>query len=252
VQLDTIIPGAGNPQAFDRYAYTLNNPLRYTDPSGHGVDCGIGDSRECWNTVQRENYIASTVVINISEKISETTALKGISLGTAIGDHSLLTHNHYENAGARLWDYDDRNFNGTSNKHRGIAAEYIEGKESMVVAVQDPLGIPAAQLANQDTMNSLGEGDILTLVFWDDQASQLTTGDFTITGIQNGIASVNDPNNLINSGDSGSGAFFRGELVGNTWGERGRNAYVALNPGFVTNRDWKWMEEDKWWINDAE
>ena len=35
-QADTIIPGAGNVLALDRYAYTLNNPLRYTYPSGHG------------------------------------------------------------------------------------------------------------------------------------------------------------------------------------------------------------------------
>jgi RHS repeat-associated protein len=32
---DTIVPGAGNSQAFNRYAYTFNNPMRYTDPSGH-------------------------------------------------------------------------------------------------------------------------------------------------------------------------------------------------------------------------
>jgi RHS repeat-associated protein len=37
IQADSIVPGAGNPQAYDRYAYTLNNPLRYTDPSGHGA-----------------------------------------------------------------------------------------------------------------------------------------------------------------------------------------------------------------------
>jgi len=42
ISADTIVPGAGNPQAFNRYSYTLNNPLKYTDPSGHGVDCGIG------------------------------------------------------------------------------------------------------------------------------------------------------------------------------------------------------------------
>ena len=35
VQPDTIIPGAGNSQSWDRYAYTLNNPIRYKDPSGH-------------------------------------------------------------------------------------------------------------------------------------------------------------------------------------------------------------------------
>ncbi len=37
-QADTIIPGAGNPLAWDRYSYTLNNPVKYTDPSGHWAD----------------------------------------------------------------------------------------------------------------------------------------------------------------------------------------------------------------------
>ena len=42
---DSIVPGAGNPQAFDRYAYANNNPLNYTDDSGHFawfVSGGIG------------------------------------------------------------------------------------------------------------------------------------------------------------------------------------------------------------------
>src|SRR5437879_6246075 len=37
---DTIVPGAGNPQALNRYSYVLGNPLKYTDSSGHSVDCG--------------------------------------------------------------------------------------------------------------------------------------------------------------------------------------------------------------------
>ena len=32
---DTIIPGMGNPQAWDRYAYVNNNPINATDPTGH-------------------------------------------------------------------------------------------------------------------------------------------------------------------------------------------------------------------------
>jgi hypothetical protein len=31
--------GPANPQALNRYSYTLNNPVRYTDPSGHDA-CG--------------------------------------------------------------------------------------------------------------------------------------------------------------------------------------------------------------------
>ena len=34
-QPDTIIPNPGNSQDWDRYAYARNNPLKYTDPSGH-------------------------------------------------------------------------------------------------------------------------------------------------------------------------------------------------------------------------
>jgi pyocin large subunit-like protein len=30
-----MIPDLYNPQALNRYSYTLNNPVKYTDPSGH-------------------------------------------------------------------------------------------------------------------------------------------------------------------------------------------------------------------------
>jgi hypothetical protein len=38
--------GPANPQALNRYAYGLNNPLRYTDPSGHGLDPTNGKETE--------------------------------------------------------------------------------------------------------------------------------------------------------------------------------------------------------------
>jgi len=30
-----LIPGAGDSQAWDRYAFALNNPVNFTDPDGH-------------------------------------------------------------------------------------------------------------------------------------------------------------------------------------------------------------------------
>jgi RHS repeat-associated protein len=35
IQPDTLLPDVYNPQALNRYAYVLNNPVKYTDPSGH-------------------------------------------------------------------------------------------------------------------------------------------------------------------------------------------------------------------------
>ena len=36
---DSIVPRPGDPQSLNRYAYGLNNPLKYTDPTGHDVAC---------------------------------------------------------------------------------------------------------------------------------------------------------------------------------------------------------------------
>ena len=36
ISADSIVPEPGNLQAFNRYSYCVNNPLVYTDPSGHG------------------------------------------------------------------------------------------------------------------------------------------------------------------------------------------------------------------------
>jgi len=38
ISADTIVPGAGDPQALNRFSYALNNPLKYIDPTGHMVD----------------------------------------------------------------------------------------------------------------------------------------------------------------------------------------------------------------------
>ncbi|MEO7841029.1 MAG: RHS repeat-associated core domain-containing protein [Anaerolineales bacterium] len=43
---DTIVPGYANPQNLNRFSYVRNNPLRYTDPTGHYVPCEA-DAGEC-------------------------------------------------------------------------------------------------------------------------------------------------------------------------------------------------------------
>jgi RHS repeat-associated protein len=46
VQADTVVASMGDPQAWDRYAYVDNNPVRYTDPDGHR-ECEGGQANDC-------------------------------------------------------------------------------------------------------------------------------------------------------------------------------------------------------------
>ncbi len=43
ISADTIIPDPINPQAFNRYSYCINNPLKYIDPTGHQPDNDNGN-----------------------------------------------------------------------------------------------------------------------------------------------------------------------------------------------------------------
>jgi len=53
VQADSIVPDPSSALGFDRYAYTNNNPVKYTDPSGHRVDAE--GSYNPWNETVRDD-----------------------------------------------------------------------------------------------------------------------------------------------------------------------------------------------------
>jgi RHS repeat-associated protein len=50
ISADMIIPNPTSPQAFNRYSYCLNNPLKYVDPSGNIVEFGedSADIQAAW------------------------------------------------------------------------------------------------------------------------------------------------------------------------------------------------------------
>lgn len=69
VSADSIVPDWYDPQSLDRYAYCLNNPIKYTDPSGHFAISGpslalyllltkIGALSVSWGGVQAATHIA--------------------------------------------------------------------------------------------------------------------------------------------------------------------------------------------------
>jgi RHS repeat-associated protein len=47
ISADSIVPKPGDPQNLNRYAYTLNSPLKYIDPTGHDVGCAGASAEAC-------------------------------------------------------------------------------------------------------------------------------------------------------------------------------------------------------------
>jgi hypothetical protein len=92
IQADTIVPQAGNPQSLNRYAYVLNNPVRYTDPSGHCPVCllalaayGVWRFDYEFATIRvpgwdqpRRDQIGGHLVTNLAEQIEKESAARKI------------------------------------------------------------------------------------------------------------------------------------------------------------------------------
>ncbi len=69
LQADTIVPDPGNPLAYDRYSYVLNNPLRYTDPSGKFAEEDIPllcPGCTTWSDV--DDYFGSKIAMMLNQK----------------------------------------------------------------------------------------------------------------------------------------------------------------------------------------
>ncbi len=95
-QADTLIPEPGKASAFDRYAYVLYNPIRYSDPSGHkdSGECAPGDickrkkkslppvDDNTSNTTSTETPTVTPTPTTIPFKFSISTLQKTLTSGT--------------------------------------------------------------------------------------------------------------------------------------------------------------------------
>jgi hypothetical protein len=142
------------------------------------------------------------------------------SLGTRVGPGAVLTHNHYHPApeGARA-----EALVVTAARQAASVAPLAEldietvNAETTRFALAGAPALPAAPIAAAHTLAGLQAGDLITVVYWDDDAGALAQQDFPIAAVGAGVLTLADPEHVINGGDSGGGAFYRGELVGNIW-----------------------------------
>jgi RHS repeat-associated protein len=126
IQPDSIIPDPNDSQSYDRYAYVLNNPLRYIDPSGNRYctteEALAGDETCEQNYPENEpDYIIHMVLIgaryipinsiDISEPEKTAPSIINTILSVIKNGGDALTHNQSYKADIFTWlswnEYDD-------------------------------------------------------------------------------------------------------------------------------------------------
>jgi RHS repeat-associated protein len=85
---DTLVPDRKNPQQFNRYTYTLNNPLRFADPTGHCAG-DPGQPGECYESTPSESRKRRINATVLGYGASSTYNFIAGSLGLSQG-HFLL------------------------------------------------------------------------------------------------------------------------------------------------------------------
>jgi RHS repeat-associated protein len=86
---DSIVPEPGNPQSFNRFAYVYNNPLKYTDPSGHCPVCvvvgalalkAIDYGWTAWDIHQSAQVLGDPNASNLDRRLAELNIILALSL----------------------------------------------------------------------------------------------------------------------------------------------------------------------------
>lgn len=157
-----------------------------------------------------------------SWKVAQGGALREYrdeSLGTIIAPDLILTHNHFSRP-QPAWQEEVYTFEDAWG--RSVVWQPRSLKFTMPDAETLLIRLPAAAfpdratVADRTTVNRLTVGTWLTITYWDNTARRMVQHDFQIIQIKNGLATLADPDKHINRGDSGGGAFWQGQLVGNT------------------------------------
>jgi RHS repeat-associated protein len=127
-QPDSIIPGAANPQNWNRFSYVYNNPVLYNDPTGHLAGCDVDYLGSCRNMAASLSYVSLSTQSNPNrpDKIDPDAPAEVTDLYNLYGlmwkDKGGWWWEQYGSGGftiwefmAVMWGYEQQGFPNTKN-----------------------------------------------------------------------------------------------------------------------------------------
>jgi RHS repeat-associated protein len=258
VQADTVVPG--DIQGLDRYAYVLNNPIVYTDPSGHAQyrsdyqnQIHARKLKEAWI----EDILASAVQIGFVVEVPSEDCDNGVDgairsdrdgkcyngkmgMGTVVGDmgtivtayHTLLDALDYGNI-SYIWV---KNAAGkiVYIPWNEVTTTRVSNGDQVILHLDNPLSDGFVKPATQASGYTPKIGDAVNIVYVDSQgyfhvmttvilniSRQGTYGSYYVV--------VLNVDGTLNYGDSGGGVFYGGRFIGitNSMGTQGISTWFA-------------------------
>ena len=84
-QADPVVPSANTSQALNRYSYVKNNPLKFTDPSGHGW------FKKLWKSIKKYIGTIVTIALMATGVFIPFAAIIGSAISTAVNGGSFAS-----------------------------------------------------------------------------------------------------------------------------------------------------------------
>jgi len=256
-----------NPQSWNRYSYTINNPIRYNDPSGH---CIVEDDADSCGAHRHSDPLSSLLKASVAvvfgklgQSDRNTFGLLGYGLepgyspaqglATAINDNQLVTAEHVAlgspNA-THMWIFVGRAYYIYEIGDLIIDTDTIPGDFATITL---PGGLPPnvtpVPMANsyqaapgqhvitiytEPTLNEMDE-----ITGFDLHALVTTTSNPAVDWVKGWGRQIMTTNpNVLDSGDSGGGVFYNNLLIGVNGDIQPDAGLATIAPSCFTGGGW--------------